>query len=99
MRPVTISGPESNEQQELFIHLSDAVKRARGEVYFLDLHTTSAEGEPLATVGDTLRKRRFALMFPVMIVLGLEEQIEGTLLEYLNNRGADFSPSRLPKVR
>ena len=79
---------ESNEQHELFIHLSDAVKRARGEVYFLDLHTTSAQGEPFATVGDTLRNRRFALMFPVMIVLGLEEQIEGTLLEYLNNLGA-----------
>ncbi len=78
---------ESNEQHELFIHLSDAVKRARGEIYFLDLHTTSAEGEPFATVGDTLRNRRFALMFPVMIVLGLEEQIEGTLLEYLNNLG------------
>ena len=79
---------EGNEQHELFSHLSDVIKRARGEIYFLDLHTTSAEGEPFATVGDTLRNRRFALMFPVMIVLGLEEQIEGTLLEYLNNLGA-----------
>ena len=79
---------EDVEQQELLIHLSDAIKRARGEIYFLDLHTTSAQGEPFATVGDTLRNRRFALMFPVMIVLGLEEQIEGTLLEYLNNLGA-----------
>jgi succinylglutamate desuccinylase len=35
-----------------------------------------------------MRNRHFALMFPVMIVLGLEEQIEGTLLEYLNNLGA-----------
>ena len=79
---------EGVDQQELLIHLSDALKRARGEIYFLDLHTTSAQGEPFATVGDTMRNRRFALMFPVMIVLGLEEQIEGTLLEYLNNLGA-----------
>ena len=79
---------EGQEQRELFMHLREAIKRARGEVYLLDLHTTSAEGEPFATVGDTLRNRRFALMFPVMIVLGLEEQIEGTLLEYLNNLGA-----------
>ena len=79
---------ESLEQQELLTYLSAAINRARGEVYFLDLHTTSAAGEPFATVGDTMRNRRFALMFPLMIVLGLEEQIEGTLLEYLNNLGA-----------
>ena len=85
-RPSSTS--EGVEQHALLVHLSDAIERARGEIYFLDLHTTSAQGEPFATVGDTLRNRRFALMFPVMIVLGLEEQIEGTLLEYLNNLGA-----------
>jgi succinylglutamate desuccinylase len=82
------STSEGIEQRELLVHLSEAIKRARGEIYFLDLHTTSADGEPFATVGDTLRNRRFALMFPLTIVLGLEEQIEGTLLEYLNNLGA-----------
>ncbi len=76
------------EQRELLVALREAVGRARGEVYFLDLHTTSAHGKPFATVGDTLRNRRFALQFPVTIVLGLEEQIEGTLLEYINNLGA-----------
>ena len=82
------STSESREQHELLVHLTDAINRASGEIYFLDLHTTSADGEPFATVGDTMRNRRFALKFPVMIVLGLEEQIEGTLLEYLNNHGA-----------
>jgi hypothetical protein len=76
------------EQRELLVVLREAVSRARGDVYFLDLHTTSAPGKPFATVGDTLRNRRFALSFPVTIVLGLEEQIDGTLLEYLNNLGA-----------
>lgn len=79
---------ESIEQRELLADLSAAIDRARGEIYFLDLHTTSANGEPFATVGDTLRNRSFALKFPLTIVLGLEEQIEGTLLEYLNNLGA-----------
>ena len=79
---------EGIEQNELLIHLSDAIERARREIFFLDLHTTSADGKPFATVGDTLRNRSFALKFPVMIVLGLEEQIEGTLLEFLNNLGA-----------
>jgi succinylglutamate desuccinylase len=84
-------GPEKSElleQGELLMVLKEVVRRARGEIYFLDLHTTSAEGKPFATVGDTLRNRRFALTFPVTIVLGLEEQIDGTLLEYINNLGA-----------
>jgi succinylglutamate desuccinylase len=79
---------ELHEQDELLVLLKEAVSRARGDVYFLDLHTTSAPGKPFATVGDTLRNRRFALNFPVTIVLGLEEQIDGTLLEYINNLGA-----------
>ena len=78
---------ELQEQSELLTVLQEVVSRAQGEVYFLDLHSTSAHGEPFATVGDTLRNRRFALSFPLRIVLGLEEQIEGTLLEYTNNLG------------
>jgi succinylglutamate desuccinylase len=76
------------EQRELLLALKEAVSQARGDVYFVDLHTTSAAGKPFATVGDTIRNRRFALKFPVLIVLGLEEQIDGTLLEFINNRGA-----------
>lgn len=82
------SACERIEQRELLTCLSEAISRARGDVYLIDLHTTSSHGEPFATVGDTLRNRRFALMFPLTIVLGLEEQIEGTMLEYFNNLGA-----------
>ena len=78
---------EALEQSELLLELEGAFARARGEIFFVDLHTTSAPGKPFATVGDTLRNRRFALNFPVTIVLGLEEQIDGTLLEYVNNLG------------
>jgi hypothetical protein len=79
---------ELYEQSELLRVVREAVRRARGDIYFVDLHTTSAHGKPFATVGDTLRNRRFALTFPLTIVLGLEEQIDGTLLEYINNLGA-----------
>ena len=83
--------PEASElveQRELLAMLKHAVSRARGEIYVVDLHTTSAHGKPFATVGDTMRNRHFALTFPLTIVLGLEEQIDGTLLEYVNNLGA-----------
>ena len=79
---------ELMEQRDLLTVVRDVVSRARGDIYFVDLHTTSAHGKPFATVGDTLRNRRFALTFPLTIVLGLEEQIDGTLLEYVNNLGA-----------
>ncbi len=79
---------EDLELRELLEQFELASERSKGELYFLDLHTTSAHGVPFATVGDTLRNRRFALNFSTTIVLGLEEQIEGTMLEYVNNLGA-----------
>jgi len=79
---------EDLEVAELLEQFDLAAQRARGELYFLDLHTTSAHGDHFATVGDTLRNRAFAMNFPTTIVLGLEEQIEGTMLEYVNNLGA-----------
>jgi succinylglutamate desuccinylase len=79
---------EDYEQKELLEIFGEILATAKSEVFALDLHSTSAEGLPFATVGDTLRNRRFAQKFPVCILLGIEEQLEGTMLEYLNNAGA-----------
>ena len=78
---------EDREQREILEVLEEAIGNARGEIYFLDLHTSSAEGPPFVTIGDTLRQRKFALRLPLPVILGLEEQIDGALLEYMNNRG------------
>jgi succinylglutamate desuccinylase len=78
---------EDREQLELLHALQVAVDGAAGTLYFLDLHTSSAEGPPFLTVGDTLCNRRFASQFPLPLILGLEEQVDGALLEYLNNLG------------
>lgn len=78
---------EGCEQRELLAALSAIADRASGSIYFLDLHTSSAAGPPFITVGDTLRNRRFALSLPLPLILGLEEQVDGALLEYLNNFG------------
>ena len=78
---------EDIEQRELMAILRNIISTARNEVYAIDLHSTSADGVPFATVGDTMRNRRFAQKFPITILLGIEEQLEGTLLEYLNNIG------------
>jgi len=78
---------EAEEMREVLTTIREIVARAQGPVYFLDCHTTSAEGPPFATVGDTIRNRRFARRFPLPLILGLEEQVDGALLEYLNNFG------------
>lgn len=85
-RPFTFS--EDREQHELLKIFRDILRTAADEVYVLDLHSTSADGVPFATVGDTMRNRRFAMRFPINIVLGIEEELEGTMLEFLNNEGA-----------
>ncbi len=81
-------GPaEHAEQRELLRALGGIIEAARGPLVMIDLHTSSADGPPLLTVGDTLRNRRFALTFPLPLILGLEEQVDGALLELLNNHG------------
>ncbi len=79
---------EGVELTELDQQLDSILITAASEVYVLDLHSTSATGPLFATVGDTLRNREFAKKFPVNILLGIEEQLEGTMLEYLNKAGA-----------
>lgn len=81
-------GSEGAELHELDRLLDSILITAMDEVFVLDLHSTSSDGTPFATVGDTLRNREFALKFPVTVLLGIEEQLDGTLLEYLNNAGA-----------
>ena len=81
------NGPEDVEQRELLAAMEEALARHPGGAIFLDLHTSSAFGPPFLTIGDTLQNRHFALKLSIPVVLGLEEQIDGPLLEYVNNLG------------
>lgn len=75
------------ELAQLHTALEKELDGIEQEVFLLDLHTSSADGVPFACLGDTLRNRRFARPFPVPVLLGLEEKLDGALLEYLNDRG------------
>ncbi len=79
--------PEDREQLELLRAIEDAMARARGDVYLVDLHTTSARGIPFALFGDALRQWRFGLSFPLPVILGLEEQLDGVLSAFFAARG------------
>jgi hypothetical protein len=77
---------EDREQRELLAEL-ERVLDLSGPAYALDLHTTSGPDGVFTTIGDTLENRSLARAFPVPLVLGLEELVEGTLHEYLGDRG------------
>ncbi len=78
---------EEQEQRELLTAIEVALVQRQGPAVFLDLHTTSAEGQPFVVIGDSLPNRRFAFDLQAPVILGLEEQLEGTLLNYLSEQG------------
>ncbi len=86
-RPASELDPEDREQLELLGVIEDAMARSRGPVHLMDLHTTSAAGIPFVLFGDTLRQRRFGFSFPLPVILGLEEQVDGVLSGYFTRRG------------
>jgi succinylglutamate desuccinylase len=82
-----VADAEDQEQLELLEALDEAVEAARGEVCLLDLHTTSGPAAPFTAIMNTPSNRGFALRFPVPLVLGFGELVDGTFFGYLTNRG------------
>ncbi len=80
---------EDHELLELLEELDKAIARTQGPVLVFDMHTTSADGAPFALISDTLENRRLAMALRVPLILGLEESIEGTILNYINELGYD----------
>ncbi len=78
---------EEIEQRAILAELDAALGRARGPFIVLDLHTTSGESPPFALMSDVLRNRPYAFALPVPVILGLEETVDGTLLEYVTELG------------
>ena len=78
---------EQVQQQALRLQIESALRDKDGLAYFLDLHTTSAPGMPFSVFGDTLPNRQLARALSAPIVLGLDEHLEGTLLNYVNGMG------------
>jgi succinylglutamate desuccinylase len=86
-RPASARAGADAEQIERLTELEAIRERAGASPFVLDLHTTSGDGFPFANLADTLRNRRFARAFPVPIVVGLEEALEGTMLDHLESQG------------
>ncbi len=78
---------ESFEQDEIMFEVESSLARNPTATYFLDMHTTSAPGASFSVFADTLRNRKLALSLPGALVLGLEEHLDGTLLNYVSRIG------------
>lgn len=83
-RPATA---EDLEQAALLGVLVPAIREATGDVYLLDLHTTSSTSPPFVTLSDTLEIRTFAMQLGLPLILGIEEEID-TMVDYLSGFGA-----------
>ena len=78
---------EDRELVELDREIAKVMAGARGKVHALDLHTTSGEGPAFCILEDSLPNRRFALNLPATIVVGIEEELIGTISHFLSEQG------------
>ncbi len=81
--PVTI---EQQQREEIRLVLDTIVAEASHPVYLLDLHTVSSESPPFVVLEDSLAARRFASAFPLPKMLGLEEELQGLLIDEATQR-------------
>lgn len=75
------------EQFELWEAIQEILNTHNGPFYFMDIHTTSSESIPFLTINDSLLNREFTKQYPLPIVLGIEEFLDGPLLSYINSLG------------
>lgn len=82
-----VAGFEGLEQRELLVEIREAMAAARGPIFMIDLHTTSAAGVPFVACGTSAEQ--FALIegVPLPVIVGLESMVEGALTGYWNGRG------------
>ena len=78
---------EDLELQELYGVIQKILDTEEGPFYFFDLHTTSGQTQPFLTVNDSLLNRSYTQQYPLPIVLGIEEFLDGPLLSYINQLG------------
>lgn len=78
---------EEKEQIELYGIIQNIIAKEKGPFMFFDLHTTSSPSAPFILINDTLLNRQLAEKYPLRVILGIEEYLEGPLLSYINDQG------------
>ncbi len=81
------NGEETIQQLNIYNVINKILSTEGGPFYFMDLHTTSSETTPFLTVNDSMINRKFTEQYPVPLILGIEEYLDGPLLSYINELG------------
>lgn len=87
VRQGILRSSEDRELYELDREIEEVRARATGPVFILDLHTASGPGPAFTVLDDTLPNRAFAMELGMPVVLGIEEELEGTLMNHLAAEG------------
>jgi hypothetical protein len=92
MKSLPVDGQNSihqdeSEQIEINRLIQKILKEENGPFYFFDMHTTSSQTLPFLTVNDSLLNRAFTMHYPLPIILGIEEYLDGPILSYINELG------------
>ncbi|MDG1498484.1 MAG: succinylglutamate desuccinylase/aspartoacylase family protein [Planctomycetota bacterium] len=85
-------GPDEGELRDLLQTFSRLFVESCGgapleDIVLLDLHSTSGPSTPFLCMADTLQNRPVSFALEVPVILGLEEALEGTLLDYMSEAG------------
>ncbi len=75
------------QQYDIYQIIKDILDKESGPFYFMDLHTTSSKTMPFLTVNDSLLNRKYTMQYPISMILGIEEYLDGPLLSYINELG------------
>ncbi|MEO1087060.1 MAG: succinylglutamate desuccinylase/aspartoacylase family protein, partial [Acidobacteriota bacterium] len=86
--PATLTA-EDEELVQLDAVLREVIDGSGGQVYAMDCHTTSSEGACFVVLDDSIANRQFALHEPVTVVVGLEEELNGTVTAFLDSLGVN----------
>lgn len=86
-RPDADRSSEERELVQIYELIQELLQSYSPPFYFIDLHTTSSRTRPFITINDSIINRYFSRVFPVPVILGIEEYLEGPLLSYINELG------------
>lgn len=82
--------PESHEQEEMMEIidvLKDYSEKDYSERYFIDCHTTSSDSLPYISVQEVGKNDAFAHNFPLHIVRGFSDIVNGSIDKYFSQQG------------
>jgi predicted deacylase len=85
-QPFSALHAEDLEQRELADTI-DAITAGHARVVLVDCHTTSAPGVPFVLYGNKPEARAFVAGFPIPVISGIVDKVEGVLSEFASSRG------------